>query len=638
MATGIKYVDSSVAVDGDGSLATPFKFISSGLATLNRQVDQVLRIRGGRFYDVTSASGIASLGISNVIIEPYGESGNPCIDGLTYLPVGTVWTDEGGLTSGPGNLWSIQLGTAQTVRRVFAATTKSGVLLSQRVLGEALRRTPNSTSGASAAGLPASAVTTDTIASIKQTITENDPWYGAGATLTFKLYMWTPSALLDPSTYYQGLGIVQAGTGSGQGGTFGTSFGINLFNSQRVAVRNLKVRGASSWPLGVSVDDNTTLCEDITFYQCESDGSINGLRFSQYAKSTAYPTAIRRARAIECVFDSSSSAKETEPNQAYSLLSAANSSYINGRVDDVAFIDCVSINPTHASASIGAWDAAGAKPMRSGFLRHTARAEAWASYSRGLDMAMCESSCFVTNCLFIGMNVCSQLAGGTKVTGNRWKGMRAAIRKPSAGTTTDGWIALTGYRGNTRAANDPDVGTDQYYDMRPDGLVFANNSCDGCYGNPVEVTVFTSDSTEAIKPVPSYKDNSFFFFNNVLVDTAPGRAGKPYVFTLEEGTLTVGTQMFANNAVFAGAGNTPSARWRGTTYTDINTAPGHSANLIVDPVIDSDMRPRSGSPLLAAGRYIGYYQDAANKPFKLPSCIGAFEDYSILPRERRIIP
>lgn len=615
----IWYVDPTVATtSGSGSFSDPLKTITAGLGKLTRAADQILRIRGGFYYDET----LPGTQFSNVIIEPYGESGNPCIDGLTYLPVGTVWTDEGAADAG-GRIFSIQLGTAQDVKRVFAATTKSGILLSQRVLGEALRRAPDQNLG----GMTA---TTDTLASIKAALNVNDQWYGAGAALTYKLYMWTPSQFQDPSTYYQGLGITQSGAGTPNG--FGSGF--NLYNTRNAQIRNIQVRGATGWSYQIAVDDTVTFPnEDIVFYQCESVGALEHFRVSQNAKSQLYPTVIRRVTFRECYADTYSSAKEQEPNIGYAKLSAKDQYYIGGRVEDVQIVDCVGINPTHAATSIGAWDAAGAMPRRSGYLRHRAYASSWASYARGLNVALTEESCYVTGCLFQGMNVMSQLAGSIKVTASRWTGMRQAIRKPGNSTeSTDGWIAMTGYRNDQGNGS---VGADRYVDMRPNRLVFANNSCDGCYGYPLQFTLFTYPGTEAIKAVPSMTDSSFFFWNNVLLDTQPSRTGKVYLNTYTEGTLSLGVQSLRNNAIFGGAGVTPSAKWGATTYADMNLAPGHSDNINVNPMVDADMRPRAGSPLISAGRHIGYFRDYAGRPFKLLTSIGPFEDFTMQPRQQR---
>lgn len=619
----IWYVDPTSPTNGSGtSPGDPLNTIAAGYAKLNRTLDQILRVRAGYCYDIVPGVALPGLGVSNVTIEPYGDGEQPIIDGLTWLaPMAGGWTPEGAATGlgAPGYIWSRQLGTASDVKRVFAASTNNGIIISQRVLGEALRRAPNDAASAAPLGIT---VTTDSLASILATLNQNDPWYGSGTTLGWKLYMWTPSQLQDPSMYYQGLAVVQSGAG-----TPGIGFGVNIFNTKNLAVNNLTVRGSTSWPFQVAVNDNNTiLCEDISFYQCKAIASVNGFKISSSATSTAYAIGVRRVEIRECEADSWTSAKEQEPNSAYDKLSAQNQFSIQGRVSEITVIDSISRNPFHAALSMGAWDSAGAKPIRSGFTRHRGIVSPWATYARSLDVSLCENTCYVESCDFYGFNVVAQLAGAARIESNAWRGMRKWIRKPGdANNTTDGWVTFTGYRGNTRSPNDAQVGADQYFDMRPDGMVFAHNSCDGCYGTPMEFNVYDPGSTGATKPAPSFVNGSLSLWNNLMLDIIPERVGKPFITTNQSGGLTVGVQSAERNAFYVGEGRTPTARWQGTTYTDINAIPGFKNNITSNPMVDADMRPLPGSPLIAAGKYIGTKIDINEKRRALKPTIGAYE-------------
>lgn len=620
----IWYVDSSMPDDtGDGlSPATAFKNWNTARAKLNRTEGQILRVRGGRYYGAdTLGSGVGGFVVSNVTIEPYGESGNPCIDGITWLaPASGGWTLEGPADAG-GQVWSIQLGTSAAVARVYAASTNGGILLGQRVLGEALRRAPDTTFG----GITATA---DNLTSIKANLNQNDAWYGAGSALTYKLYMWTPSTLQDPSLYYQGIGLVQSGAG-----TLGITSAFSLVKTQNFRVNNIDIRGASSFSVQIAVVDTETMVnEDITFYQCKSSAALQHFRASQVS-TAAYLTVIRKVEFRECIADTYSSAKEQEINQAYSKLSAADQFRFEGKIADVRAVDCVSIDNTHAALALGAYDSVNALPRRTGFLRHTVRAASYMAYSRSINMNMCEPSCYVTNCTFIGQNTVAQINGSGRVTGNRWLGMRKYIRKPSTPeATTDGWVAFSGFRIDQGNAT---IGIDRYLDLRPEGLLFAHNSCDGCYGTPVEVDIFGTSIGIGSKSLTPIKENSLFFINNLMIDTNPERVGKPYLTTYNDPSITMTTQTFANNLIYNGTGSPSSAKWAGVTYASLHDAPGHSGNITANPKVDADLVPSKDSPAISAGLYTGTLIDHIGKRFGVKPTIGAFEVKGQIVRKAR---
>lgn len=626
----IRYVDPVNGNDANNGETpqTAKKTLQSVVSIINRSSDnKIIRIRGGHCHEPTPGTAWwNSFSGFNVTIEAYWLEGdeptNPLLDGVTWLSKDSGgWFNEGAATNG-GYVWSIALGTGSTVRRVWSNASNNGVRRSQRTLGDALRRTPDykfDPLGITPTG--------SNLPSIKDKLSVTDNWFCADAALGWKLYMWTPYDNVDPSKHYNGLGVAQSGAG-----TNGIGSGFTLYNSRNFAIKNIDVRAATAFAFAISVTDTDAVVEDISFYRCGSFGTLQSFRVAQ-TSTAAYLTCISRVELRECFADPLTSAKEQEPNQGYSIMSGADQYDIRGKVRDVQIVDCIGRNPTHAAMSLGGWDGAGAITTRSGYLRHTVICDDWCTYSRSLNMNFADSSCYVKNCTIIGTNVVAQLAGSAEVTGNKFFGLRKAIRKPSTpAQATDGWVAANCYRGTlTNGA----VGNDGYYDTKPSGLLFANNMCDGCYGTPVEVLVYSSTEGAAAKPQASLVDNSFMFWNNVLIDTVPERAGKPYLATDQTGGLSVGTQSFRNNLIYCGEGVTPTARWQGVTYADINSAPGHSGNLTVNPLVDAQLKPLPGSPLARAGVYCGVTRDHDGKRFGLKPAIGAHEIVGTPTRQTR---
>lgn len=622
------YVDPTVADNsGDGSQAQPKKYIDSVLRVLKFATDKNVLMRGGYCHSVEpGTTWNTGLDVTNATIGAYwlpgDEPGNPMIDGINWLAPGAkTWTLEGPADAG-GFVWSVQLGTANDVKRVWAGSANTGMRLSQRTMGDALRRTPDD----NRFGIP---VTTDTIASIKATLNVNDAWYGAGSALTYKLYMWT-SDDRDPATYYGGLAIAQSGTD-----TVGIGSMFSIFTTKKLAVSDIDMRGATAWPVQITVTDSPAVaCEDITFTRCKAYGSIQGFRVSQNS-TLAYNTVVRRITFRECVADTLTCAREQEPGQAYTRFSAQDQYFIGGRVLGVQFVDCVSINPGHAAISIGAWDAIGARPIQSGYLRHRVEVADFCTYARSLNMAGCESSCYIQNCTFIGTNVVGQIAGSGRVTGNKFFGLRKAIRKPSNATqATDGWLSVTCYR---TVSGNGSVGNDNVLDLRPENLLIANNSCSGSYGTPLEVDLFIADAGRPAKPVPlTIPDGAFIFQNNIIIDTVPGREGKPYMTTYNDNGMSLGTQIFRSNLIYNGTGKPSSAKWGATTYPSLHSAPGHIGNLTLDPKVDKNLIPMEDSPLIRAGRFCGTTVDFTGKRFGLKPTIGAHEVTAPVVRKPRL--
>lgn len=643
MADIIRYVDP-LAINDDGDGLTPqtarkfFTTVATGSSgtgnVVNRSFDRkIIRMRGGVYHQSKAANGwTGSVSGWNVVFEPYwlpgDEKTNPAIDGLTWLPEdANGWTLEGAADQG-GHVWSRQLGTGQTVRRVWTNAKNNGFKRSERTLGDALRRTANKTQDGKTK-------TDNNIASIKATLSPTEQWYGADGTLTFKLYMWTPGndpELDNPSKHYKGLAVAQGGAG-----TFGFSFGFGMFNSRDFHVHMIDVLGAATTAYGLTVTDTDAVNKNISFFGCNALGTFSGVKATQIA-TPAYLTAIDNVEFRMCHVDPLTSAIEQEPNEAFSLISAVDQYDIRGKVRKVSVIDCSGRNPGHAGVNLGSWDSAGAKPIQTGYLRHRVECDEWASYSRSIGMSLCEPSCYILGSTFVATNVVGQLAGSGIVAGNKFLGLRKGIRKVSdAANSFDGWINIAIYRADGNNAN---VGSDKYWDMKPDRLIFANNSCDGCHGTPVDLYYFLSTDTTALaaKAQTPLADKSFLYYNNLFIDSVPERIGKPVIVGASyPGAPALGVQSFVKSLFYCGLGVTPSAKWNGTTYANLNDLPGAEGLMWVDPMVDADMRPLPGSPLAQAGRYIGPLKDRDGKRFGMRPSIGAHEIPPPVVRRQRIV-
>lgn len=99
-------------------------------------------------------------------------------------------------------------------------------------------------------------------------------------------------------------------------------------------------------------------------------------------------------------------------------------------------------------------------------------------------------------------------------------------------------------------------------------------------------------------------------------------------------TADMATNLIRNN-VFTGPSSVPSARvisgaWTGESYNcfyGFGSASGHTlaaTTKIDDPMLESDGRPKTGSPLIAAGVRLGG-KGVDYKTFQNPPCIGAYE-------------
>lgn len=610
------FADSSQATDG-GTPTTPggakkyFSTLLSGY--LSRSLDQTLSLRGGRFYDVSAVgAGMPSLQASHVRIRPYGESGNPCLDARNWIaPVAGQFTLVGSAAAG-GAVWSIQVGTTSNITRVWAASTNNGVLLSQRTIGEAIGHVPDAV--------------TDSLPAILAALNVNDNWYGGQSGLGYRLYIWTPSELIDPALYYQGISFVQSGTG-----TMGFD-SMRMTRVQDILWQNIDIIGTRSDTLLIDATDTDNVpvrgivIEDSNMMGCY----LSGIRVRQASTATGLAsklTAVSDVVIRRTTANTNTSPKEQERTTAWSRLSGASDLYwISGPVDNVRIEDSVSINGFHCGATLGTSDANNAETKRSGFRRHKVKAAPWTTYTRAYSSFMCDDRCFIDRCESDGTNTLSQFSGGILVNSTVWKNMRPGIRKQ--GRDTDGVIAISTFIFDGKNAS---LGSDRYVQIKPTNVRIYNCSLDSSYGPAIQLNAYYTTAGSGKIP-ESLAAGSVDIKNMMILDTLESRRGLPVMTTYKESTLTVGEPIVDSTLIYKD-GEVPTVEFMGTTYP-ATSAPGFSNILTDNPKVDAELRPMSDSPLLNAGRSIAVKTDNRGKRFNAKPTIGAFE--TILVKDRAL--
>lgn len=634
------YVDASIDASLDGtnngtSQATAKKYWRSALTgSFNYRQGQALLLRPGRFYDVaTLGGGMGGIFRSHITVKPWdnGESGNPCLDGRNWItPItdiaNTRFTYEGPADGG-GHVWSIIVGTQQPVLRVFAASQNNGVLLSQRTLGEGLGTVPDAIDTLAS---PA------TLTKVKQYLNADDCWFGAGANLSYKLFMWTPFIAQDPTMYYQGMSFLQYGNG-----TYGFDVGVLISSTatdhaQDVTVQDIDVLGATGASISVNTTDTFRQINSIRIERCNGKALVrSGIIVRQTPTTAGIATGnsvITDVVARNCTMDGTLSAKEEERTRAYSHFTIADMYTIFDRVDNVVFEDCLAINARHTAFTVGAYSANSTWTRRSGFRRCAAISSEENTYARAFAISMTEDTCFVDQCTFDGMNVGAQAIGSALITNNVFKNARQATRV--VGTdTADGHLSIYSNivdRGTTN------IGNERYIYATPVNLRVYNNSFGPLpsKNEPVFTIAAFKDATIPM-PFATFPSNTVFIQNNLILDTHPNRKGKPVLSTKVDAGLTLGDIVFDTNLAYKGVGDAPTVTYRGVN-TDINATAGFVANLTADPKVDSALRPMQGSPLIGMAKNLATKRrDVTNRERFANTTIGAYESFNKYNRQSR---
>lgn len=593
----IIYVDSLAGNDANpGTFAAP-KATPRGAFLIHNAFDEI-SFKAGRCY--APFNGFFPRFTKNgVKVTAYGLTSGadkwtdyPIWDGLTYENSGsTGWVHEG------GGVWSKSFGTAKA-KRIWFGSHNGGVLTSQRTIGTAYRRTPGSV--------------VDDITAIKAALNSTDRWHSSGSALGWKLYVYTGSTTVNPATFYNGLAILIC-----DGSTVGGEEGLYATQVSGCRANNIHIRGAHG-DSGVvcTLTTDTLPTDDIVYENCIS--SCNGLANVWAIRTKATDGNPRKKitnsylKNIEA--DSKSSTYEQDPDTNYNNFSGMDMFVITGNCENCHIWDFKATNSAHVGAAMGG--ATGAEPVNCSILRGYIKFDSWVTYGRGIATAKMTSST-IGQCIIDGQNVRSQFADGW-IVGNKWINMRASIRKDF----TDEWAAIECYvydYGNAA------LGSYRYETRKPSDLLIANNYVDQPVAtpgaNPFLITTYSS-TYPVTEPNPSIDLNTVRIHNNIVILPV----ARTWLGCFVNGGA-IADQLIKNNIIYTSGGADATVRWQSGTLVGMNVKPGHTGNLNVNPLLDVNHKPQTGSPAISAGVPIGSgFKDQAGVTFSstTPS-IGAYE-------------
>lgn len=514
----------------------------------------------------------------------------PILDGLTYENSNaTGWTYEG------DGVWSKTFASAKA-KRVWFGAVNTGVLITQRVIGTAYRRTPDATA--------------DNLTAIKAALNNADRWHPAGSALGWKLYIYTGSATLSPPAYYDGLAILIA-----DGATIGAQEGVYITQSVGAQAQNIHVRGAFGDSARIaSLSSDTILTDEAIIQECLASytGAANVFSIRTSGLNNTDPRKkISRSYIVDTKADSKTSQYEQEPSSAYSNLATMDMYVITGNAEDCHIQDFEAINSAHVGAAMGGQEFS--EPVNCSIKYGHIKFDNWITYGRGLASSRMTSS-VINACHVEGQNVRSQFADG-HIVGNLWTNMRASIRKP----TTDEWAAVECYAYDYGGADGPY----RYEVRKPRDLRIEHNTVilpiasPGAY--PLLLTTYGS-AYPISDPNPSIDLNTVKVRNNIVVLDTP----RSWLASFANGGA-IADQLVQNNIIYT-SGADATVRWAGATV-GMNARTGHTGNLNVNPMLGADYRPLASSPAVGAGTPTGTtYADRLGVAFNPTTpTIGAFQ-------------
>lgn len=605
----------------------------------DRAMGQTLHLARGCYHDIhTAGYDLPGLGSkAHLTIRGYGDGDKPMIDGrnwiepnntLRHFPAAQFVYEAP--ADGGGHVWSIQAGgnaaitgggnTPTQVFRVFAGARNYGILLGQRTIGEALRRIPDRNGAVEYADIPQS--TLDTLAHIKANLTADCPWYGAGSALGYKLYMWTPSSLIDPAAYYGGLAFTQSGQG-----TVGFNV-VSLSGAQDIEINGIDVIGARNATFSIFANDNAAVpTANIRIIDCDAYCALTGWDIrsvtTQAGIDAGVPYGVQDVLVRGCTGNSNSGAREQEPNKTqYGRLSGASDMfYLRGHTKNCVFEDCLSINSLHSAGAFGGFDSRTANPAACGFRRVGMIASEWNTYSRGFGTFMCQDSCFLDQCWTDGANVHSQYFGAPLITGFRAFNARQAERNAD---DTDGHVLIWAI---VSTADNNAIGNYKYFQSKPTNVRFVNCSFGPTFGTPFKLQNYSDGAGLGGLPMASIAAGSVTVENCVFDDNRPERADKPVMSTgANSGAPQIPSIPFRNVALHKYGDAAPKVSLHGVEQAAA-TASGFTNVVTADPMLGADLRPLAGSPLRGAGvqTKLSAARDASGRRFNATPSIGAFE-------------
>lgn len=594
----IYYVDASRPDDtGDGLSEGAAKRTIRAARNIAASGDTI-KIKRGYCYEPTTGyffPALTSFNGGSLTITDYGTGDLPIWDGLTYEPAATAdWTY---IATGIGGVWK-KVFAATYIRRVFQDSSSTGILTTDRVIGDGLRRCP--------VGTPAITSTTQNeseanIVAALQTFQDTAPWAPGGAATSYALYMWTGSAVVQPPAYYSGLAFIQADLL-----TVGAAIPLEIQDMSNVLVENQHFRGFRS--SGVRV-----------YAENADSGNTDGIIIQDCSATHFWGYGFRVARAAElaptnnctngiirrCTVNAYYGAAEQELTLGEAVMSAWDGIIICSGADTWTIEDCTVTDSGHGAFAVDGSVSGLSKPTNITFQNNTATFNTSHSYARGILAINCVGAVFSGNTI-TGQNVRSQVAAETVVNGNIWEDCRASIRKPG----TNQWIACESYYYDNSSGLGDSV---RWIPVWPEDVQIINNRVNGSFENGL-INLMAYDSP--FYGTPLWPSNSVEFRNNSCVSDDAS------VLLLQSNGSTnaadITQPVFANNVFYApGAAGTNRVQWNATAsspltdYT-LSTAPGFTGTLETNPMADTKISALSDGTAVQATDNIPAQRGATN--------------------------
>ena len=592
------YVDASRPDDSGSGLTTATAKRTPRAAQLIAKPGDKILLKTGYCYDPSSTGAFMYFSnVSNVEVGTYGTaSDKPILDALTYQNPGVA-----GWTYVSGGVWKKKFANF-FVRRLWIGSTSFSNLVSGRTVGIAKRRaTGTDLKGPSA---------NPSESSILAALNEQNIWFGGGATTSYALYVYTGTALIDPPRYYGGLAFIQSDTVS-----VGSISGIHVENQTGIYAHDLHFRGNGETGIRLySQNANIRDVADCLFEDCIVTHPFRGAFASRIAAQLAPAFRCKSTTVRRLYCDYSTHEDEQEFDTSYSYLSSMSDLFnISDGSVGITVEECSAINSAHMGIVVGSTAMATTPPIGCRVINNRIKYDSWQVYGRGLGSYDADSTTLFAENLIDGQNTRSQFSGSGQIIGNVWTNLRNSIRKPGAAQ----WIAVESYIYDTFSSG---IGNERYIRINPKNLLIAHNTA---YGPKDAAIGFHFYSTPIGPADNSFNSGAVSLINNIVHSPA-----SQFISTYEDFGKTIGQQLVMANCVYNTFTGDNKIRWRGSNYK-LNSAPGCSNNIEVDPQLDSLYRP-CAAPLIRTGLYLGG-QDFYGKQFYNPPNIGAVDDLSSTP-------
>lgn len=631
------YVDPAVADGGDGSLATPYNRLDLAV-TAATAAEARIRVRRGRVYTPYGTK-LAVLDLTNkrptglLIVDDYGdEEGPPVLFGGTYMaPASGGWESRG------GGVWRKPMaanagGADPDGFRLYLGAAITGAAVNQSAgtgytFGVAAARC-NVAKTADEATILAS------LNSIARPDTQNRRLWmytqkSDGTNFDGYLYVYTGSDALDPPSYYGGLTLVGR-NGLTDASGFGRTYGILLYNAQRVTVRGL--RSACS-PYGLRMSAAAHATTDCGIERCESMAYGNsGLMIDGAATNSAFRNVAR-----DCKVDAVATRDEDwnwRDKGGISWIPGTQDACVIGKYTEAcAFERVVSIDGFHTNFHIGATSGTGAATINALLTDCVSR-------SPGRDYGPCITSggMGAGNTARIArfngsdcVNWIHKTGDGKLLISDSYFG--ECKRPYPAYDETTGGGGQDGLGVNLRPGIDifaGGTGTTEAGAITAERCSFVNP-----YGWMIQI-IGTYNSTPGLVPAGALQAADSLFVDLKNIDNPAARTYNPGVLDRAGGSIdcrdgggVAGIIQFTNTTYWTGAAGQvrvaeatnpvpPLVTMAATAYITGSFSEA-------DPVVDAIGRPIAGSTLLGQAATNGLTRDAAGVYRNTASASGAYE-------------